>query len=83
MLSLVTVKTVVFREAAVLRTQLVSQQEEACRSAVTPSPLSETPMSNSTSFSPTGTPFTRTNTASSISTCSDDSISELASSVVS
>ena len=83
MLSLVTVKTVVFREAAKLHAQWISQQEETCGSAVMPNPQSETPMSDSTSVSPTGTPFTRTNTASSNSTCSDDSFSDLASSVVS
>ena len=80
MLSLITVKMVVFREAAKLHAQWISQQEETCGSTVIPNPQSATPVSDS---SPTGTPFTRTNTASSNSTCSDNSFSELASSVVS
>ena len=78
-------KEVIYREAAALRLQWMPQAETQQR-AVTPHPQSETPMSESTSVSPTGTPFTRTNTASSNSTFSDgsdDNDSEVASSVVS
>ena len=84
-LSLITVKEVVYREAAALRSQWMPEAEIQQR-VVTPHPRSETPMSDSTSVSPTGTPFTRTNTASSNSTYSDgsdDNDSEVTSSVVS
>ena len=77
-------KQVVHREAVALQSQWITQGE-AHQRVVTPHPQSETPLSDSTSVSPTGTPFTRTNTASSGSTHSDDdySDSELTSSIVS
>lgn len=84
-LSLITVKQTVHREAVALQLQWMPQAETHQR-VHTPHPQSETPMSDST-ISPSGTPFTRTNTASPQSStdsdASDYSGSEVTSSVVS
>lgn len=83
MLSLIMVKQVVYREAAILSSQWMPQGETHQR-AVTPHPQSETPMSGSTSVSPTGTPFTRASSnCSTHSDSSDYSGSEVTSSVIS